>query len=99
MHISRAAVAAGRMEFVSVAFSAPGAGDGSAQTAKDERAPLSVNFRGYATGSVENGFDWSWNSSQSCSGLCLEIGKLWVFSFVEELTRSLRVSHLPSALL
>lgn len=86
------------MEFVSVAFSAPGAGDGEAQTAKDERAPLPVNFRGYATGSVENGFDWSWNSSQSCSGPCLELGKLWVFSFVEELTQSLGVFPFPPAL-
>lgn len=87
------------MESVSVAFSAPGAGDGEAGTAKDERAPLSVNFKGYATGSVENGSDWSWNSSQSCSGPCLELGNSWVFSFVEELTRSLRVFPFPSALL
>lgn len=57
--------------------------------AKDERAPLSVNFKGYATASVENSSDWSWNSSQSCSGPCLELGNSWgFFYFVEELTQS-----------
>lgn len=94
LHISRAAVAAGRMGFVSVAFSAPGAGDGWA-----ERAPLSLNSKGFATGSVENCFVWSWNSSQSCSGPCLELGSPWVFSSAEELTPSLRVFPFPSALL